>query len=168
MLSRGLDVPELHAEQHEIDGSDCGGIVARLDRADHRLAAVAFHAQSVGAHGGKMRAARHEDDILSRAGERCAERRADAPGADDGNAHAKPPVFASDGRLTAAAGRSADNRALIASWKGEQIAAREAVGICRRPYPCGSAERASVIPPWTKSDVRAAQGGYPVRDRPAP
>src|SRR5262245_38330375 len=39
-----------------------------------------------------MRTARHEDDILSRAGERCAERGSDAPGADDGNAHAMPPV----------------------------------------------------------------------------
>ena len=33
LLGGRLDIPELHAEQHQIDGADCGGVVRRLDRA---------------------------------------------------------------------------------------------------------------------------------------
>src|SRR6266478_1891594 len=89
LLAGRLDIPELHAEEHQIDGADCGGVVGRLDRAHDRLATVALHSQAVGSHGRQMRAARKEGYILPRSRERSAERGADAPGADYRNAHAK-------------------------------------------------------------------------------
>src|ERR1700683_4730640 len=87
LLCRSFDIPELHAEQHKVDGTDRGGIVRCLHWADNCLATVTFNPQTVGTHARKMRPPREECDILARDRERSAQRCADTSGADNGNTH---------------------------------------------------------------------------------
>ena len=82
-----FDVPQLDAEQHDIDLADPGGIVGGLGRHQMGLAAAALDPQPLGLHGGQMGAARDEGDLGARLGQRRAKSASDAAGADNRNTH---------------------------------------------------------------------------------
>ena len=86
-LARAFDVPQLDAEQHDIDRADLGGIVGRLRRHQMGVAARALNFQAIALHGGEMRAARDEGDVGARLGQRRAKPASDAAGADNRNTH---------------------------------------------------------------------------------
>jgi hypothetical protein len=92
MISCGLNIPELHAEKHQIDRADRSGVIRRLDWAHDRFTTVALHPKAICAHGGEMGAARKENYVLPRSRQRRAERSTYAPGANYGDAHTLPPV----------------------------------------------------------------------------
>ena len=72
-LARAFDVPQLDAEQHDIDHADLGGIIGRLRRHQMGVAARALNFQAIALHGRQMRAARNEGDVGARLGQRRAE-----------------------------------------------------------------------------------------------
>ena len=77
-----FDVPQLDAEQHEIDRSDGSRVVGRLGRNDVCFATSAFDFQAIGFHGGQMCAARDEGDVRTGLGQRCPEGTADTASPD--------------------------------------------------------------------------------------
>ena len=85
-----LDIPQLDAKQHDIDGADVRGIVGGLRRRDMHLAAIAFDLEAALPHRRQMRATRDKGDIGTRLGERGAVDRADAAGPDDRDPHVSP------------------------------------------------------------------------------
>jgi hypothetical protein len=87
LLAGGLDVPQLDAQQDVINDADTGDIVRGLGRPDMGLAAIALYPQPVRANRREMGAARGEDHIHPRPGERGAIGPADTAGADHGEAH---------------------------------------------------------------------------------
>ena len=86
-LARAFDVPQLYAEQHDIDYANLGGIVGRLRRHQMGVAARALNFQTLALHGGKMRAPRDESDVGARLGQRRTKTTSDAAGADNRNTH---------------------------------------------------------------------------------
>ena len=87
LLAGALDVPQLYAEQHDVDGADRARVVGGLYRHDMHRATTAFDPESFGLHGGEMCAARDEGDILARLGKCCAIAASDAARTDDRNPH---------------------------------------------------------------------------------
>ena len=76
----------LQADDDEILRAEFGGIVGAA-RMHHALLVADQELQPVGAHGGEMRAARHQADIGARARELHAEIAADRAGAVDTDFH---------------------------------------------------------------------------------
>ena len=87
LLAGAFDVPQLHAEQHDVDLAHRRGIVGGLGRHHVRLAAAALDLEPPALHGGQVRAASDEGDIDARRGERRAIAAADAAGSDNCNPH---------------------------------------------------------------------------------
>jgi len=58
-------VPQLHGEQHEVDGADPGGLVGDLNIRQLHVAERAVHAQSVGAQHFKLSPAGHERHLVT-------------------------------------------------------------------------------------------------------
>ena len=86
-LARALDIPQLDAKQHDIDGADAPGIVGCLGRHEMSVAAAALDFQPLALHGGKMRAACDECDIRASRRQCRTESSSDTPGADNRNTH---------------------------------------------------------------------------------
>ena len=86
-LARAFDVPQLDAEQHDIDLADTRGIVGGLGRHQMGVAERAGDLQPGALHGGEMRAARDEGDVGARLRQRRAESPTDPAGADNRNTH---------------------------------------------------------------------------------
>ena len=84
---RAFDVPQLDAEQHDIDQADLGGIVGGLGRHQMAVATRARYLQANALDGGQMRAACDEADIGPRFRQRHAKSTADPAGADNRNTH---------------------------------------------------------------------------------
>ena len=80
-------IPQLDAEQHDIDLADVLGIVGRLRRRKMGIAAGALDLEPVGFHRGQMRTARDEGDIRPGFRQRRAKSASDAAGADHSNPH---------------------------------------------------------------------------------
>ena len=80
VLARALDVPQLDAEQHEVDRPDGLRIVGRLGRHEMRLAAAALDLEAVALHGREMRAAGDEGHVRAGLCQGRAEAAADAAG----------------------------------------------------------------------------------------
>ena len=92
LLAHCLRIPQLHAEQNNIDRADVGDIVRRLDRANDRLAPAAFNPQANFLHGRQMRAASNKSYVGTRLRQRCSERSTDTAGADNGYLHLNSPM----------------------------------------------------------------------------
>ena len=73
-----LHVPQLDAEQHEIDRADAGRLVGRLGGAEMDIPARAQHAQAARAHRRQVGTARDEGHIGPGLRQRCPERSSDA------------------------------------------------------------------------------------------
>ena len=86
-LARALDVPQLHAEQHDIDRADGSRIVGRLGRHEMDVAALALELEALALHRLEMRAAGDEGDVGAGLGQRRAIAAADAARSDYCDTH---------------------------------------------------------------------------------
>jgi hypothetical protein len=87
VLARAFDVPELDAEQHDVDRTDRGGIVGCLRWHQMAFAATALDLQAMAFHGGQMRAAGDEGDVGASLGQRHTKPAANTSGTDNRNTH---------------------------------------------------------------------------------
>ena len=90
--ARAFHVPQLDAEQHDIDRADAGRVVGGLDGADMHVPARAQHSEPTRPHRRQMRAARNEAHIGPRLRQRRPERAPNPAGADHRNPHVRVPA----------------------------------------------------------------------------
>ena len=86
-LASGFYVPELDAEQNEIDRADAARVVGRPRRVDQGFAASAFYPEAVFAYCLQVGAAGDEGYVGTGFGQGGPEGAADSAGTDDGYAH---------------------------------------------------------------------------------
>ena len=84
LLAHCLHIPQLHAEQNDIDRADVGDIFRRLDRANDRLASAAFNPQANFPAWPPNARRAQQKFRRRRLRQRGSERSADTAGADNG------------------------------------------------------------------------------------